>query len=390
MFQTDIRTPQPTMRPAVFAAILISGLYWHIAMVPIVTTDVFNDYIPWFNHIVSTGPVAAFAQPFGAYSPPYLYLLALATPLKGLIADGIIIKLVGLLGNIAAAAAMWRLLRALKVYDSARIALCVLALPSLMINAAMLGQSDAMYAAPVIMAITAAIERRHKSMLAWCGVALAIKMQTVLIGPFILALLIARRVPFRDWLISPALYGLMLMPAWLAGWPAHDLVTVYFRQADTFHDIARNAPNIWMVARTCGFNSDALAGLAMVIAIGAICAYVARFSATMRHFTPVMLLRVALLAPLIGAGLLPRMHERYFLLADLLAIALAVSSRERGDWRIAVHVQLGSILGLFGYGAGWPWLAALGAIPMLIATWRVLLPLIQPAANDNPLLARSI
>lgn len=389
MFQTDIRPPQTRLRPAIFAAIVIAGIFWHAMLLPIFTIDVFNDYIPWFNHIVDTGPIAAFARPFGAYNPPYLYLLALATPLKGLISDAYIIKVIAMLGNLAGAAAMWHLLKTLKIDDARRLALCLLVLPSLMMNAAMLGQSDAMYVAPSLMALSAAIERRHRSMLGWCGLAIGIKLQAVLIGPFILVLLITRRVPLRDWLWTPAIYSLTLLPAWLAGWPAYDLLTIYAGQADTFHEIALNSPNIWMVARVLGAHSDDITGLALVAAIGAMAAYLARFIATSRHFTPAMLVRLALLAPLITAGLLPRMHERYFLLADVLAVVLAIISTDRNDWKIAVYVQIGSVLALFAYGSGNPWLAALGAVPMVLATWLTLRQLVWSAANDNPLLARA-
>lgn len=390
MFQSDIRPAQTTLRPSVFAAILIFGLWWHWALLPIITIDVVNDYVPWFNHIVQAGPIAAFAHPFGAYNPPYLYLLALATPLKGLMADAMVIKLIGLVGNIAAAAAMWHLLRALKVDDALRLAICLLVLPSLMINAAMLGQSDAMYVAPILMALAAAVERRHRAMLVWCGLALGFKLQAVLIGPFFLALLIARRVPVRDWFWMPAIYLLTLVPAWLAGWPAYDLLTIYAGQAATFPQIALNAPNIWMIAQLIGAPSDGLTGLAMAAAVGAMAAYVARFGATARHFTPEMLVRLALLAPLITAGLLPRMHERYFILADALSIVLAIISRKRGDWWIAALVQMGSLFGLIAYAAGAHWLAALGALPMLMATWLALKPLVWTATNDNPLLARAV
>lgn len=388
MFHIDISPPQARLRGPILAIMLVFGAYWHAVLFPLITTDIANDYIPWFNHIVDADAVNAFAKPFGAYSPPYLYLLALATPLKGLIADVIIVKIVAMIGNLAAAVAFWRLLLALRIDDAPRRALCLLALPSLMINAAMLGQSDAMYVAPVLMAVAAAIERRHRAMLAWCGLALAIKMQTVLIGPFILVILVARRVPLHYWLMTPLTYLAALAPAWAAGWPIDDLLTVYFRQATTFSDIARNAPNIWMVARELGYNSNVVAGLASVIAVGAIAAYLARYIATARHFSPEMLLRLALLAPLIGAGLLPRMHERYFLLADILSVALAIVSRAPGVWKVPVAVQLGSLFGLFGYGMGLPWLAALGAIPMVLATWLVLQSLLNRAANDNPLLVR--
>ncbi|MBA4048947.1 MAG: hypothetical protein C0476_10445 [Sphingomonas sp.] len=389
MFHIDITPPQARIRGSVMAVILLFGANWHIALFPLVTTDIANDYIPWFDHIVGAGMVTAFAKPFGAYSPPYLYLLALATPLKGLIADVVIIKIVAMMGNLAAAVAFWRLLRALRIDDAPRLALCLLALPSLMINAAMLGQSDAMYIAPVLMAISAVMERRHRAMLAWCGLALAVKMQTVLIGPFILVILVARQVPFRYWLITPATYILTLTPAWAAGWPIDDLLTIYFRQATTFNDLARNAPNIWMVASELGFNGNVVVGLASVSAIGAIATYLARYIATARNFSPEMLLRLALLAPLMVAGLLPKMHERYFLLADILSVALAIVSRAPRTWLVPVAIQLGSLFGLFGYGMGLPWLAALGAVPMISATILVARPLLWRGANDNPLLMRA-
>ena len=43
---------------------------------PIVPPDFLDFLLPWYRHILATGPVAAFAQPFGDYTPSYLYLLA--------------------------------------------------------------------------------------------------------------------------------------------------------------------------------------------------------------------------------------------------------------------------------------------------------------------------
>ncbi len=389
MFHTVIEAPRTRLSLPLFAAILVFGLYWHWAFLPIITIDVANDYVPWFNHIVQAGPIAAFAQPFGAYSPAYLYLLAALTALKGILPDPYLIKLLGLAGNAALAGAFWHLLGRLDVRDRGRIALCILALPSLLMNAALLGQCDAMYAAPIIMGVAAAIDRKPAHMLAWCGLALAIKPQAVLIAPFVLAMLIARPVPFRVWLIAPAVFLATLIPAWLAGWPAADLLLVYFRQVETFKAVALNAPNIWMILDTVGIDSAPLAGLALAAAVGACGAYAARFGATARMLTTPMLVRVALLSPLIVAGLLPRMHERYFLLADILSIAVALTSTERGAWRIPVLIQAGSTLALLAYMTGVSALAAIGGLMMLAATILVARPLLNRAANDNPLLARA-
>ncbi len=389
MFHAVISAPRRRLGTPLFAAILIFGLYWHWAFLPIFTIDVANDYVPWFNHIAQTGPIAAFAHPFGAYSPPYLYLLAAFTALKGLLPDPYLIKLLALAGNAALAASFWHLLGRLDVLDRRRLAVCILALPSVLMNAALLGQCDAMYVAPCIMGVAAAIDRKQAQMLAWCGLALAIKPQAVLIAPFVLAMLIARPAPFRVWLIAPAVLLATLIPAWLAGWPAADLLLIYFRQVETFKAVALNAPNIWMILDSVGIDSAPFAGLALAAAVGACGAYAARFGATARMLTQPMLLRVALLSPLIVAGLLPRMHERYFLLADILSIAVALTSRERSAWRVPVLIQAGSTLALLAYMTGVSALAAIGGVMMLTATVLVATPLLSRAANDNPFLARA-
>lgn len=387
MFHATIDAQGARLKLPLFCAILAFGLYWHFAFLPIFTIDVANDYVPWFNHIAAAGPIAAFAHPFGAYSPPYLYLLAALTALKGVLPDPYLIKLLALGGNAALAATFWHLLGRLDVPDRGRIAVCILALPGVLMNAALLGQCDAMYVAPIIMGIAAAIDRRPARMIAWCALALAIKPQAVLIAPFVLAMLIARPVPLRLWLIAPAVYLAALVPAWLAGWPATDLLLIHFRQVETFKAVALNAPNIWMILDSIGLDSTPLAGLALAAAMGASAAYAARFGATARMLTRPMLVRVALLSPLIVAGLLPRMHERYFLLADILSIAVALTSNERGIWRVPVLIQAGSTLALLAYMTGISALAAIGGVLMVAATVLVARPLLHRAANDNPLLA---
>ena len=175
----------------------------------------------------------------------------------------------------------WRLLVALKVERPERLAACVVLLPSVASNAALMGQCDALYAAPLVMAVACAVERRHAAMLLWCGVALAIKSQAAFIGPFFLALLIARRVPFRLWLLTPLASRRCMVPAWLAGWPAHDLATIYFRQAGFFEDLSRNAPNIWAVVQALPIAAGVpLSGLASAAAVGASALYAAHFTVT--------------------------------------------------------------------------------------------------------------
>lgn len=378
------RSPLPPVPVTLAAAVALHLAFWHI-----VAADMTAYLLPWFDHIRQTGPIAAFAAPFSNYTPPYLYLLALFSPFAPFVPAVSLIKLISVTGTGALALAVRHLLIRLDVPQPERGAALVFLLPSVAINASLLGQADMFWAAPCIMALAAALDRRHTVMLLWCGVALSFKAQSVLIAPFFIAVLIHRRVPLRLWPLTPLATAAMMMPAILAGWPPGDLLAIYAQQSTTFADLSRNAPNIWSIIDLLPRGDDMpLLGLAFTAAIGVSAAYIARFSAQPMHGR--VLIAAALLAMLVTAGLLPKMHERFFYLADIVALVLAVAADDRNSWRTALLVQTGSTLALFAYLSGIESVAAISAVPMLIATWRVAVPLLQPAANDNPLLARPV
>ena len=351
-----------------------------------VSVDMSHYLVPWFDHIVAAGPVDAFAAPFANYTPPYLYLLAASTAFAGILPTVTIVKLLAMLGTVALGVAMHRLLAALGAPRPARGAALLVALPSVALNASALGQCDAWWAAPCLMAVAAAVDRRHAAMLGWIGLAVAVKAQAGFLAPFVAALLIQRRVPPRLWPIAPAAGCLAMLPAVAAGWPPADLAGIYWRQADAFQLLAFNAPNIWMIVQMLpGVAAlPPLTGLALAAAAGAAIAYVAAFSH--RPLGGGQLVGAALLAVLLVAGLLPRMHERFFFLADALALALALTAGTRSSWTIAALVQAGSALGLAAFMTNLAVLAVAGATAMILATFLLFRTTLRAPANDNPVL----
>ena len=382
---TPVRMPAFALPPVAVTLTVAAAILWW--MMPLVVSDMDAFFVPWLGHIAATGPVASFAQPFSNYAPAYLYCLAALTPLYGIIPAVTLIKLLCLAGTVALAFAVRHVLIILEIPQPNRAAALVFALPSVLLNAGLVGQCDAFWTAPLVMALAAAINRRHVAMLAWCGLALGFKVQAILIAPFILALLINRRVPLALWPIAPAAFVATMVPAWAAGWPASDLAMIYARQAGEFSNLSFNAPNIWMIADALPIGLPLL-GLSFAIAIGAIAGYIARFS--VMPLEGKGLIAAALLAALVTAGLLPHMHERYFFLADILALLLALVNRDRASWTIAILVQAGSTLALFAYLSGIAGFAMLGGVAMIVATIRLARSLLKPAANDNPLMVRAI
>ncbi|MFL9842520.1 glycosyltransferase 87 family protein [Sphingomonas sp. ST-64] len=375
--QAKLRAPAPWL--VVLAAAGQAWLLW-----PLFTPDMTAYLIPWLETIRARGVLDAFAQPFSNYMPSYLYLLAVFSPLAAWLDPMSVIKLLSVAGTAALALAMHRLLGALQVSERARWAALVVALPSVAFNALLMGQCDAIYVAACLMAVAMAIERRHFAMFLWCGVAVAFKAQAVLVAPFFLAVAIQRRVSPAQWLAAPAALLALMLPALLAGWPPADLATIYFRQAETFsNDIARNAPNIWSLAGMVAPDfAPRLFGLALAAALGAAAWFVAKMQIV--RFGHAGLVGMAALAALLSAGLLPRMHERYFMLADLLILAFAIARGTRSAFALAALVQLGSFAAIVGYlGLGAP-MVAVGASCMIAATWLAARPLANPNANDNP------
>ena len=93
-----------------------------------------------------------------------------------------------------------------------------------------------------------------------------------------------------------------------------------------------------------------------------------------RELNGAELLRAALLSALIVPFLLPKMHERFTLLADLLAFALAFTMHDRESWRICLAVIGASTVATFGAmfdGRGFLLLPAAASVVEAAAIWMV-------------------
>jgi hypothetical protein len=136
-----------------------------------------------------------------------------------------------------------------------------------------------------------------------------------------------------------------MTPAWLAGWPAGDLALIYLNQSQDLPGFISFAQQPWYLLRLAAPNVAS-----EFFAAGFLAALVATLwiSLGLRHRldTPREMLLVALLSANLLPFLLPKMHERYWLLADMLALALALLVRDRRHVELAILVQLSSLLAL--------------------------------------------
>jgi hypothetical protein len=122
----------------------------------------------------------------------------------------------------------------------------------------------------------------------------------------------------------------------------------------------------------------AIFALGYAAAMIAVVAYVAVFAR--RRLDPMMTMRIALLSAMTFPYLLPKMHERYLLLADLLSFAIAVIARDRRSVQVFLACELASTIAIFGSMFDFLYVVAASAVPATVAIALLLLQLrVDPA-----------
>ncbi|MBY0406110.1 MAG: hypothetical protein K2Q01_00325, partial [Rickettsiales bacterium] len=138
------------LRWGIPAALLVLAFTFHALGMPHKSGDFIGPLRSWVEHIRSLGLGQAYGQKFSEYTPLYLYLLGIANVFFPDIPPLYLIKGVSLAANGLAAYVIFRLLRG--VWGEASLiplyaALAVLALPTVVVNAAVIGQCDMYYTA---------------------------------------------------------------------------------------------------------------------------------------------------------------------------------------------------------------------------------------------------
>ncbi|MEW5960748.1 MAG: hypothetical protein AB1801_23735, partial [Chloroflexota bacterium] len=277
----------------------------------------------WYDFIVNHGGFRALQYDFANYSPPYLYLLTMATYLFAGIPKVFAIKLISIIFDFGCAFFIYKLVR-LK-YPTGSIpcfaALAGLFAPTVFLNSSCWGQADVIYTTGLLACLYFLASRQEIPAFIAFGLALAFKLQAIFLAPLLFILLLKGRVSWRSFFIIPLVYFIAILPAWFSGRPLVDLLLIYFNQADTYQQLTKNAPNLyqWFPNRTYEiFYHAGLIWTAALIYLFALSVYKSR-----AQLTTAIMVELATISVLIMPYFLPKMHERYFFAADVLTIVFA-------------------------------------------------------------------
>lgn len=295
-----------------------------IPLLPFRSSDFFNSLRPWYALIRETG-FSAFATDFTTYNPPYLYELYLIARFFPDISNVLAIKIPSLLTDFVCAYFVYKIV-ALKYPTKSFPVFAVFAFlfaPTVVLNSAFWGQADVLFTAPLIACLYFLMVRRPNLAFIAFGVSLAFKLQAIFLLPLLLGLLLRGQVKWYHFLWAPFVLFVAIIPAWIAGRPLLDLILVYAGQVKQYQLLQMSAPTVysWMPDRGLTQRFFTLTGVMFTAVIGLVFAFLIYRSEA--KLTVPLLLKLALVSVLFVPFFLPKMHDRYFYPADVIAIMYA-------------------------------------------------------------------
>lgn len=351
------RTVDPTAMTLAFYATVVGALSVRVLLLHGESGDYQTFLKPWYAHIASHGGFRALADPgFSDYNVPYLYLLAGLTyvPLPALAG----IKWVSILFDLVQAYYTFRIVSQLRPthhWVALGAAAVVLFLPTVVTNSGWWGQCDSIFTAFLVGGVHYTLRHRPWWACTFFGIALAFKFQAVFLFPLLLVLVLAGRVPWRSLLAVPAAYLALDIPAVMLGAEPGRLLTVYARQADTYHFLTMNAPSVYQFVSVPPGSIEAVRSTGVLVAGTLVSLLIGLTVWSLRRgrcgvpadglgvpgLTDIRIVLLSTSSAILVPFLLPSMHERYFYVADVLTV-IAAFALPRRLWYVPVLVQLAS------------------------------------------------
>lgn len=320
--------------------ITLVGMMVRLVLFDITSGDYVDFLFPWYNELAAVPGFRALGLSVGNYNVPYLYLMKLMTllPMDSLYAIKLFSGIFDFFAAITMSFLVLRLTQS-RSYAIGAYAVTLLA-PTVVLNGAAWSQCDIIYSFFLLLCVGAFIKERPILASVFFGVAFSFKLQAVFLLPLLAWMWLAGRVKIKHLLVIPAVYFAFLIPAWAAGRPLRELLTIYVDQTSEYETrLSMNYPNLYTFLNGRSVKEYSAAGILITIGvIGLMLYYMYERSA---RITPELIVTFSLLSAMTIPFCLPFMHDRYGFVADVLVILYLFLRPSR--WPAAVGFTLISL-----------------------------------------------
>ena len=296
-------------------AVSLIGLLTRISFYPWKSLDYTVHLENWFlaykNNLLGT-----LGQPVGDYTAIYNYVLAILSLLGN--NSLYLIKSVSVIfdyvGALYFSKIAYKLTNENKNMGYLAYAIFLM-LPTVILNSSAWAQCDVIYITFILISFYQMLNNNESLTLFFFSISLSIKLQAIFFLPFLLFLLIKGKIKLRYFLWIPFIYSITIIPMLLFGRSLVSCFETYFIQMGEYNNLVYSAPTIYNFFDINESDLIVRTGLLYsILIIGVICYYFYdRTTLTCANF----MLKFSTLFLMIVPFLLPKMHDRYFMLADV-------------------------------------------------------------------------
>ncbi len=311
----------------------------------------YQDWIRvWIQSLRDNGAWKGLGQEIWScnYNVPYVYFLSLIS-LSGM-RDLLLVKLLSIFFDVVMAWAVMRLVGVLTQSPVKKLSAFVLTLwlPSVVLNGALWGQCDVIYGAFAVLAVYFALDDHPALSVISIALSVSFKLQGVFLLPVWFLFLLKGKIKFKHIFLFPLTYVISILPAVFAGRGFWELLTLYLRNTGTIGDgLNYNSSSVYALHDFSAMTNAAgeRAGIIMT-ALFCVGLFV-WFALSFKKMDDKALFGACVLFAIGVPFFLPHMHDRYFFIADMLTLTLAVAE----PWLapVAAGVSFGSLLGYHAY-----------------------------------------
>ena len=227
----------------------------------------------------------------------------------------------------------------------------VLFWPTVILNSGIWAQCDAIYAALLLVMFWNFLDDKPKLAMVFFGLALSLKLQAVFVLPFLILIYLYEKWNLMQILYALASFVLINVPSWFLGLPVTHFIKVYIEQTGAYnYAVTMNAPTVFAFLpvseayydKVLPWVGTTLVRLGICFAM-AILIFLAIFILKEnRKLTNETFILLLLFCTLVVPYFLPRMHERYFFVADVVTILYIFIKPKR--WWLGVLVTFPSCI----------------------------------------------
>ena len=322
----------------------------------------------WFNHLYQGG-FRALAGNWYDYAPPFVYLLWIITVLPINCMTGFKLMMTGF--DFAAA-----VVAALIIYEisknrtKALLTYAVFFLsPVFIVNSVLWAQCDMLVMFWVLLCTYFFVKNKPSMAMFFFGVAFAFKLQPLWLAPMLVILWVNKKVEIKHFLWLPVCYFVGIIPAWIAGKPLGELLTIYINQTSAESwSLALKYTNLYYLIGE-EFFIDPYHSAGVWLSLGVFMIVLYYIGRKKLKITPEFILLLGGFVGILAPFFLPQMHERYSFFAEGFLILYALLKPQK--FYLPVFQSLTSFMGYSVFLAK-DWDLPLSYMPFVTLTVLVL------------------